>query len=195
MSKRLKVGVVGGGIGAAHIEAYQQLPDLYEVVAFCDIDTAKTDKAKEFGIADTTTSFAALLDRDLDIVDITTPPDLHFSQATQALESGRHVVLEKPFVSSLAEADALAETEKASGKRLSADLPVSLRQRHPPVPASPRQGLRRQDLRRHRRDPLAAHRRLLRRSVAGKVEDRTRRLARRPRHPQSRHAHLPARVR
>ncbi len=119
MSRRLKVGVVGGGIGAAHIDAYRELPDLYEVVAFCDIDTVKTDKAKELGIADTTTSFEDLLGRDLDIVDITTPPDLHFSQATQALQSGHDVVLEKPFVSSLAEADALAETEKASGKRLS----------------------------------------------------------------------------
>ncbi len=120
MSKRLKVGVVGGGIGVAHITAYRDLPDLYEVVAFCDIDPEKAEKvAAEYGIADTMTSFDELLERDLDIVNITTPPDLHFPQATQALKAGRHVVLEKPFVSSLAEADALAETEKASGKRLS----------------------------------------------------------------------------
>ena len=35
---RLKVGVVGSGIGASHIEAYQALPELYEVAALCDID-------------------------------------------------------------------------------------------------------------------------------------------------------------
>ncbi len=120
MSKRLKVGVVGGGIGAGHIAAYRELPDLYEVVAFCDVDPAKNEKAKaEFGIADTTTSFAELLSRDLDVVNITTPSNLHFEQAMQALAAGRNVVVEKPFVSSLAEADRMAEAEKKSGKKVS----------------------------------------------------------------------------
>ena len=120
MSRRLKVGVVGGGIGVAHITAYQELPDLYEVTAFCDIDGAKAaDVSAKYGIARMMTSFEAMLDADLDIIDICTPPNLHFPQATQALEAGHHVVLEKPFVSSLAEADALAATERTSGKRLS----------------------------------------------------------------------------
>ena len=120
MTRRLKVGVVGGGIGVAHIKAYKSLPDLYDLVAFCDLDPSKGEKvAAENGITYTTTSFEELLARDLDIVDITTPPSLHFPMATKALKAGRNVVLEKPFVSSLAEADALAETEKASGKRLS----------------------------------------------------------------------------
>ena len=39
--QRLRVAVVGGGIGAQHIEAYRKLPELYEVRAFCDIDAAK----------------------------------------------------------------------------------------------------------------------------------------------------------
>lgn len=120
MSKRLKVGVVGGGIGAAHIQAYRELPELYEVTAFCDIDPDKTEKARsEFGIADTTASFEDLLGRDLDIVDITTPSNLHFAQAKQALEAGHHVVVEKPFTSSLAEADELAAAEQKAGKRVS----------------------------------------------------------------------------
>lgn len=120
MSRRLKVGVVGGGIGIAHIDAYRALPDLYDVVAFCDIDADKTDKiAAERAIPEKMTSFEALLNRDLDIVDITTPSNLHFAQAMRALEVGRHVVVEKPFASSLAEADALAAAEKKSGKRVS----------------------------------------------------------------------------
>jgi predicted dehydrogenase len=120
MSRRLKVGVVGGGVGVGHVTAYQDLPDLYEVAAFCDIDAGKADKvAAEYGIADRTTSFDALLDIDLDIVDICTPSALHFAQAMQALAARRHVVVEKPFVSSLSEADRLAEAEAKSGKRVS----------------------------------------------------------------------------
>lgn len=120
MSRRLKVGVVGGGVGVGHITAYRDLPDLYEVAVFCDIDAGKADKvAAEYGIAGKTTSFDALLDRDLDVIDIATPSDLHFAQTIQALAAGRHVVVEKPFVSSLAEADRMAAAEQKSGKRVS----------------------------------------------------------------------------
>ena len=44
---------------------------------------------------------------------------MHFAQARKALLAGYHVVVEKPFASSLAEADALAEVERQSGKRVS----------------------------------------------------------------------------
>ena len=119
MSKRLKVGVVGGGIGAGHIAAYKELPDLYEVAAFCDIDAARSAAvSREHGIANSFNAIEALLDADLDIVDICTPSALHFTQAKQVLAAGRHVVVEKPFVSSLAEADDLADAEKKSGKRV-----------------------------------------------------------------------------
>ncbi len=120
MSRRFKVGVVGGGIGSGHIEAYKQLPDLYEVDAFCDIDAKRTaEVCGKYGIANAFDAIEALLEHDLDIVDICTPSDLHFAQALQGLAAGRHVVVEKPFVSCLAEADALAEAEKKSGKRVS----------------------------------------------------------------------------
>jgi predicted dehydrogenase len=120
MSRRFRVGVVGGGVGLNHIQAYRELPDLYSVEAFCDIDPARADKVnREFGIGRIATSLDELLDLDLDIVDICTPSSLHYTQASKALAAGRHVVVEKPVAGSLAEADALAELERKSGKRLS----------------------------------------------------------------------------
>jgi predicted dehydrogenase len=120
MTRRLTVGVVGAGIGAAHIAAYRELPKLYSVEAICDIDAAKAGKiAADNGIAAALTDFNALIQRDLDLVSICTPSGLHFEQARKALTAGRNVVLEKPFASSLAEADALAEIEQQSGRRLS----------------------------------------------------------------------------
>jgi len=116
----LKVGVVGAGIGASHIEAYQSLGERFSVQALCDIDGERAKKAAgEFGIGKVVGDFEELLRLDLDIVDICTPSALHFSQARRALLAGFHVVVEKPFASSLAEADALAELERKSGKRLS----------------------------------------------------------------------------
>ena len=51
MRQRFRVGVVGGGVGLNHIEAYRQLPDLYSVDAFCDIDPVRAARvAGDYGI-------------------------------------------------------------------------------------------------------------------------------------------------
>jgi len=119
MTERLKVGVVGCGVGVNHIRAYQELADLYSVEALCDIDAERAANiAAEHSVGATDGGFDAFLERDLDIVDICTPSALHYEQATKALLAGRHVVVEKPLASSLAEADALADLERSSGKRV-----------------------------------------------------------------------------
>jgi predicted dehydrogenase len=115
---RLRVGVVGSGIGASHIEAYQALPDMYEVAALADIDAGRAGAvAEKFGIPAVVGSLDALLERDLDIVDVCTPSGLHQAQAIAVLEAGRHAVIEKPVAKSLAEVDAIAAAEAASAGR------------------------------------------------------------------------------
>lgn len=117
---RLKVGVVGSGIGAQHIEAYRALPDLYDVVAIADVSPDRRGEvAAEYAIAHQDDTFEALLSRDLDIVDVCTPSSMHFDQALAALAAGVHVVVEKPVARSLAEVDRLSDAEAASGKRVS----------------------------------------------------------------------------
>ena len=103
--KRLRVGVVGAGIGASHIEAYQALPDLYEVAAICDIDQARAAAvADKFAVPAVVSHLDDLFARDLDIVDICTPSGLHQAQAIAALEAGFDTVVEKPVAKSLADA-------------------------------------------------------------------------------------------
>jgi predicted dehydrogenase len=119
MTRRLKVGVVGCGVGVGHITAYRQFPDLYEVAAICEIDAEKAGRiAAEHGIPKTVGDFDELLQTDLDLVSICTPSALHFEQTRKALRAGCHVVVEKPFASSLVEADALAAVEMETGKRV-----------------------------------------------------------------------------
>lgn len=120
MSRPLTVGVVGVGVGASHISAYRELGELYSVEALCDIDPDRANKVSaELNVSRALTDFDALLKLDLDIVDICTPSALHFTQTRKALLAGYYVVVEKPFASSLAEADALAELEQKSGRRVS----------------------------------------------------------------------------
>ena len=117
---KLRVAIAGVGIGRQHLAAFRQLPERFDVVALCDLDTERRNAvAKEFGIAATTASFADLLARDdVDVVDICTPQNLHYPQVKAALAAGRHVICEKPVVGSLADCDVLIGAERASGRRV-----------------------------------------------------------------------------
>ena len=52
---------------------------------------------------------------DVDLVVITTPNKMHFEQAKQALENGKHVLLEKPSVTTVYEIEALCTLAKQKG--------------------------------------------------------------------------------
>jgi len=52
----------------------------------------------------------------VDVIAITTTPDTHFSFTKTALEAGKHVIVEKPFVPTSAEAQDLVEISKKTGK-------------------------------------------------------------------------------
>ena len=56
---------------------------------------------------------------DLDLIVISTPPSTHFELAVQALEAGKHVVLDKPFVATSEEARELIELARARNRILS----------------------------------------------------------------------------
>ncbi len=75
---------------------------------------------------------AALAGTDADLVLGTVRTEAHFPVAQTALEAGRHVMLEKPFASTMAEARALVELAVAKGRVLS----VSQNYRYFPGPVT-----------------------------------------------------------
>jgi predicted dehydrogenase len=120
MKPFLRVVVVGSGIGAQHVKAYRAAPDLFDVAAICDVDPQRGAKlADEQQIAESVTDFGSVLSRpDVDIVDLCTPPHLHFQQIQAALEAGKHVVCEKPLVGSLTQLDQLEILARKSGRQI-----------------------------------------------------------------------------
>jgi predicted dehydrogenase len=120
LSERLRVAVVGLGVGFGHVAAYRELPDRFELAAVCDPVTAKLDIAKRFlDVPVCVESFDELLALEgVDVVNVCTPPDLHVPMVKRALETGRHVICEKPLAGSLALVDELAACERASGRYL-----------------------------------------------------------------------------
>ncbi|KKC33011.1 Gfo/Idh/MocA family protein [Devosia psychrophila] len=117
MSRIFNVAVVGVGIGRSHIvEGYVPNADKFKVLALCDLNVERmTPIADEFGVERRVTSFDDVLAMDnIDVVDICTPPGLHYSMVMAALKAGKHVICEKPLVGSLAQVDEVIAAEKQS---------------------------------------------------------------------------------
>jgi len=121
---KVKVGIVGcGGIAMQkHLPALSALGNV-EIVAFCDTTLERAQVAKEkFGDANskTYTDYKELLkDSSIVAVHVCTPNKSHSNITIDALESGKHVMCEKPMAKTAAEAKAMVEAAKRTGKKLS----------------------------------------------------------------------------
>ena len=113
MADRLGMIVVGAGRGRAHLRSCLTLSDRFDVVGLVDIDPARLQQAlDEFGLPESLgyTSFDdALADATCDAVVIATWARTHEQLVEQALVAGKHVLVEKPFTSTLAAAQELLE--------------------------------------------------------------------------------------
>jgi predicted dehydrogenase len=121
--KKTRVGIVGCGFIAngKHLASMARRDDV-EVVAFCDLIIEKAQAAaKQFGTPDALvcTDYRDVMARtDIDVVHVCTPNSSHAEISIAALESGKHVMCEKPMAKTAAEAKAMLDASKASGKLL-----------------------------------------------------------------------------
>ena len=108
--KQVRIGVIGAGWWAtfAHIPAVRSHAGA-ELVAVQSRDRAKAEKiARDFGAKHACTTVEELLALpELDAVIVASTPNVHFAQARAALESGRHVLIEKPMTFTASEARVL----------------------------------------------------------------------------------------
>ena len=97
-NQKIKFAVVGAGhIGKRHAEMIRR-EDEAELVAMVDILSMEECNAEGFGVPffETVDDLLAA-NLDIDVVNVCTPNGLHASQSLIALESGKHVVCEKPM--------------------------------------------------------------------------------------------------
>lgn len=121
--EELKVGIVGcGGIAKGkHLPAIAKIPEA-KLVAFCDIIVERAEwAAKEYGAegAKVYTDYTEMLAKEkLDVVHVLTPNSAHAPITIAALESGCHVMCEKPMAKTSADARAMLDAAKRTGKKL-----------------------------------------------------------------------------
>lgn len=120
---KVRIGIIGcGGIAhGKHMPALAKVPQA-AMVAFCDVVEEKAHKAaREFGTKNALccTDYRELLERkDIDVVHVLTPNKQHSFITVDALESGKHVMCEKPMAINSAEAKKMLDAAKRTGKKL-----------------------------------------------------------------------------
>jgi len=115
----VRIGIVGcGGIARTHLRNYLEMPDAHVVALADPVPGLASNLAREFGLDRVALfeDYRELLDADLDAISVCTPNVQHRPVTVDALSRGRHVLVEKPMATSLA--DGLAMVEAARRERL-----------------------------------------------------------------------------
>ena len=114
----IPVGLIGYGIAGAvfHAPLIRACPQL----RLAAVASSRKDQVEALGGVRAVATVAELLsDPDIQLVVVASPSDTHFELAAAALEAGKHVVVDKPFTLTAAEADELIDRAAKSGCALS----------------------------------------------------------------------------
>ena len=119
-TKVLKLGIIGVGLhGQGHVQCFQSLHNA-EVVALADInhDRAK-EVANRYEVPQAYADYREMLDKaELDAVSVVLPDHLHLDAGLAVIESGRHLLIEKPLAITVEDGQAIVEAARAKGVRM-----------------------------------------------------------------------------
>ncbi len=119
MTPDLRIGLIGAGyIAGWHADAVRATPGL-RLAAVCDTSPEAGEAlARALGVPYFASVEALIAAGAVDAVHVVTPPSSHAAIALQCLGAGLHVLVEKPFALSGAEAQAMQDAAIAAGRQL-----------------------------------------------------------------------------
>ena len=115
------MGIAGQGRSGwgIHARTIRGLPEQFRVVAVSDPLVERQEQARsELGCRAYADFEELLKDDEAEVVVVSSPNRLHAEYSQRALAAGKHVVCEKPFALTAAEADATIAAARASGKHV-----------------------------------------------------------------------------
>jgi 2-hydroxy-4-carboxymuconate semialdehyde hemiacetal dehydrogenase len=113
----MKVVMAGqGAFGQKHLDAMKNIPGI-EVVSLAGGRPESTEEiARKYGIPHWTTDYTeALRQPGVEAVLLATPTQIHAKQAVEAMEAGKHVMIEIPMADTLADAEWICDVQKKTG--------------------------------------------------------------------------------
>jgi len=119
----VKFGVIGYGYWGPNVVRNLQSIAGVELVSVCDKSSASRKRAhKSYPSVYVSAEPAEVMSSpEIDAVAIVTPVWTHFELAKEALENGKHIFVEKPFTSNLAQAEDLVELAQKKNLRIMVD--------------------------------------------------------------------------
>lgn len=116
---QVRVGVIGCGIGAIHLEGYEQ-EKRAKIMAIAGLDEERCAQlVQRFNVPQRYRDYRDLLENpEIDAVSVAVPNHLHAEVAIAALQAGKHVLVEKPLARTIAEAEEIVRVGDESGKVL-----------------------------------------------------------------------------
>jgi predicted dehydrogenase len=120
----VRIGIVGYGMmGKAHSYGYREAPRMRDLPVRPRLRLISGRRrellekaAASYGVEDVTTDWRRVVEgKDIDLVDICTPPGTHAEIAVAAAAEGKAVVCEKPFATSYAEGRAALMAARRAG--------------------------------------------------------------------------------
>jgi len=119
-TQRIKVGIAGLGRAGwgIHAQALAGLPELFNVAAVCDPDRERQAEAQDRFGCRAYDDLDGLLTADVELVVVATPSQMHADDTIQALQAGKHVLVEKPMALSVANVDAMIATAQHTDRLL-----------------------------------------------------------------------------
>jgi predicted dehydrogenase len=119
---QVRAAVIGVGlIGEQHAAAYRAY-SRSSLALVCDANEERARAAADrFGCA-FTTRIEDVAESEVDVVSVATPDFAHFDPVMAMLRAGKHVLVEKPLATTLAEAEQMVETARERGVHLAVNL-------------------------------------------------------------------------
>ncbi|NTV99582.1 MAG: Gfo/Idh/MocA family oxidoreductase, partial [Chlorobiaceae bacterium] len=110
MKKKIKIGFMGSGWARiAQAPAFSLMDDAVLAAVASPTDNHRRKFMLMFGISEGFTDWRRMLDCDLDLVCVTTPPYLHSEMVREVLAKGMSVLCEKPFALNVPEAEMMRQ--------------------------------------------------------------------------------------
>jgi predicted dehydrogenase len=119
----IRVGIIGYGYWGPHIARNFHSVNGCEIAGICDKRPDAQRRAKQAfpGVFITAEVSDVVSAPDIDVVAVITPVWTHFAVAKAALENGKHVFVEKPFTSTVAQAEELIELAARKNLKIMVD--------------------------------------------------------------------------
>lgn len=119
----IKVGVIGLGVGEAHLRSYQAINNV-EVKSICDLDKVRLEAVgKKYNIEHKFTDYKRITeDKDISVVSICSYDDSHFEQIVSAIRHDKHIMVEKPAVLFPNQAEAVLNELSKSNVNITSNL-------------------------------------------------------------------------